>query len=138
MLGTRFAAATHGASGMTEDQFVAIHQGDFDKHAADMFRRVDWNGDGKLTLDEFVAPQRAHFQMMDRDGTGTSCRAIRYACRLRRGAPPPDGRPATVGGHDGGGRSRHGAAVMDRAASGMAASVTAAASAARASAATAM
>src|SRR5262249_40426241 len=61
VLGTRFAAITHNGGAMTEDQFIAIHQGDFQKHTADMFRRVDWNGDGKLTLDEFTAPQRARF-----------------------------------------------------------------------------
>ncbi len=70
VLGTRFAAATHHQPGMTEDQFIAIHQDEFNQHATEMFRRIDWNGDGKLSLDEFAAPQRAHFQMMDRDGTG--------------------------------------------------------------------
>jgi Ca2+-binding EF-hand superfamily protein len=105
-LGARFAAATHGAPGMTEDQFVAIHQGDFDKHVAEMFRRIDWNGDGKLTLDEFTAPQRAHFQMMDRDGTGTvSCNPVRHADFRDGGAPPPDAPPPDGGGDRGG---RHG------------------------------
>lgn len=74
ILGGRFAAATHGAKLMSADQFLAIHQADFAKHSLEMFRRVDWNGDGKLTPEEFSAPQRAHFEMMDRDGSGTvSC-----------------------------------------------------------------
>ncbi len=80
VIGTRFAAATHGGKEMTEDAFIAIHQGDADKHAADMFHRLDWNGDGRLSLEEFEAPQRAHFQMMDHDGTGTvTCNPVTHA-----------------------------------------------------------
>lgn len=102
VLGTRFAAATHKAGGMTEDQFLAMHQGDFQQHAAEMFRRIDWNGDGKLTLDEFTAPQRAHFQMMDREGTGTvSCRPMMHADFRSGGEPPPDA-PSERGGWHGG------------------------------------
>ena len=105
VLGTRFAAATHKAPGMTEDEFIGLHQGDFQDHATQMFRRIDWNGDGKLTLDEFTAPQRAHFQMMDRDGTGTvSCRPAAMHADFRSDAPPPDGPPrgGDRGWHDGG------------------------------------
>jgi Ca2+-binding EF-hand superfamily protein len=108
VLGTRFAAATHGAQFMTEDQFVAIHEAGFQKHAASMFRRLDWNGDGKLTLDEFVAPQRARFQMMDRDGNGAvSCAPVRAAGF--DGAPPPDAAAPPPGAPQEGGdaRGRH-------------------------------
>ena len=74
VLGARFAAATHGAKSMTADQFLAIHQPDFARHTMEMFQRIDWNGDGRLTLEEFAAPQRAHFEMMDSNGSGTvSC-----------------------------------------------------------------
>ena len=97
-IGTRFAAATHGAKEMNEDQFIAIHQGEFQQHAAEMFHRADWNGDGRLSLDEFEAPQRAHFQMMDHDGTGTvSCNPVMHA-DFRHGPPPPDAPPP--GGDD--------------------------------------
>jgi len=103
VLGTRFAVATHRGKLMTEDQFAAIHQADFQRHAGEMFRRIDWNGDGKLTLDEFVAPQRAHFQMMDRDGSGTvSCNPVSRAGFGDGTAPPPDAPPP--GGDDRGGR----------------------------------
>jgi Ca2+-binding EF-hand superfamily protein len=105
VVGTRFAAATHGGTFMTEDQFAAIHQADCQRHAAEMFHRVDWNGDGRLTLDEFVAPQRAHFQMMDRDGSGTVlCNPVRGAGFADDGAPPPDAPPPPPGGDDRGGR----------------------------------
>lgn len=70
VLGSRFNLATHGAKQMSADQFLAMHQSDFAKHTAEMFHRADWNGDGRLTLEEFAAPQRAHFEMMDRSGTG--------------------------------------------------------------------
>jgi Ca2+-binding EF-hand superfamily protein len=105
VLGSRFAAATHKAPLMNEDQFVAIHQGEFQAHAAEMFRRIDWNGDGRLSLDEFVAPQRAHFQMMDHDGSGTvSCNPLMHADFHPDG--PPDGAPPP-GGDDRGGWRRH-------------------------------
>jgi Ca2+-binding EF-hand superfamily protein len=119
MIGTRFAAATHGKKQMAPDEFAAIHQGDFQKHTADMFHRLDWNGDGRLALDEFVAPQRAHFEMMDRDGSGTvQCNSVSHA-DFRPGPPPPDAPPPPPGddedrggrhGHDGHrhGGSRHG------------------------------
>ena len=77
VLGGRFAAAAHGAKQMSADQFLAMHQADFAKHTAEMFHRADWNGDGRLTLEEFAAPQRAHFEMMDRDGSGVvSCSPV--------------------------------------------------------------
>jgi hypothetical protein len=70
VIAKRFAAATHGSPNMTEDEFMAVHMAEFQGHAADMFKRIDWKGDGRITLDEYAAPQRAHFEMMDRDGTG--------------------------------------------------------------------
>jgi Ca2+-binding EF-hand superfamily protein len=35
-----------------------------------MFRRVDWNGDGRITLDEYAASERNYFASLDRQGTG--------------------------------------------------------------------
>ena len=109
VLGSRFVAATHGGKAMSEDQFAAIHLGDLQKHATEMFRRSDWNGDGRLTLEEFQAPQRAHFQMMDHDGTGSvSCNPVMHA-DFRQDPPPPDAPPPGDSDHGGWrGHGRHG------------------------------
>src|SRR5215469_9179790 len=74
VIANRYSKAVHGGKGMTYDEFVSIHMPEFQKHTAEMFKRIDWKGDGKITLEEYAAPQRAHFEMMDRDGTGVvSC-----------------------------------------------------------------
>ena len=100
VLGSRFAAATRGAKLMSADQFLALHQPDFAKHTAEMFHRADWNGDGRLTLEEFAAPQRAHFEMMDRGGTGiVSCNPVVGANYQPGGQPQGDrGRHGFGGG----------------------------------------
>lgn len=73
VLATRFAAAAHGGA-MTSDQFAQMHLPQFRQRMAQMFRRLDWNGDGRLSLDEFAGPQRARFEMFDPDGRGSeSC-----------------------------------------------------------------
>jgi Ca2+-binding EF-hand superfamily protein len=70
----RFMAATHGAQTMSEDQFAALHLAEFRQHATEMFRRLDWSGRGKLSLEDYLAPQRVRFMTLDRDGSGTvSC-----------------------------------------------------------------
>lgn len=71
--GARFAAAAHGPS-LSQDQFTAMHLHDFQLHTEQLFHRLDWNGDGRLTLDEYAQPQRVRFEMFDRDGKGSeSC-----------------------------------------------------------------
>lgn len=71
--GARFAAAAHGPA-MSEEQFAAMHLRDFQLHTDQLFRRLDWNGDGKLALEEYAQPQRVRFEMFDRDGRGSeSC-----------------------------------------------------------------
>ncbi len=63
---------------MSEDQFITSRTKDLHQRVAEMFHRSDWNGDGKLSFDEFAAPTRAVFERMDRDGTGTAfCSARR-------------------------------------------------------------
>ncbi len=72
-LAARFAAAAHGGA-MTSDQFAQMRLPQFRQRTAQMFRRLDWNGDGRLSLDEFAGPQRARFEMFDPDGKGSeSC-----------------------------------------------------------------
>jgi len=71
--GMRFAAAAHGPW-MSAEQFAALDAQKFALYTRQAFRRMDWNGDGKLTLDEYAGPQRARFQAMDREGRGAeSC-----------------------------------------------------------------
>lgn len=70
----QFVAVTHGAPTMTQDQFIAMHMGEFRQHAGEMFKRIDWRGQGKLSLEDYAAPQHARFMMMDKDGSGSvSC-----------------------------------------------------------------
>lgn len=83
-LGARFAAATHHAPLMTLEQFAALRQAGFRQHAAEMFRRLDWNGDGKLSLDEYAGPQRARFMAMDKDGSGAVACASEWTNRTTR------------------------------------------------------
>lgn len=48
------------------------------------FKRADWNGDGKLTLDEFMAPLRGMAVFADADGDSAISRDERGGRR-----PPP-------------------------------------------------
>ncbi|MGC9954845.1 MAG: hypothetical protein ABSD21_11280 [Rhizomicrobium sp.] len=90
-IGARFAAATHHAPAMTLDQFSALRQGEFRQHTLEMFRRIDWNGDGRLSLEDYAAPQRARFMMMDKDGSGTvSCAPAMQADYRPVRKPPQD------------------------------------------------
>lgn len=73
-LGGRFAAVAHGAGAIGPDQFAQLSVQKVQQHTAQVFRRLDWNGDGKLSLDEYAGPQRVRFEMFDRDGKGSeSC-----------------------------------------------------------------
>jgi Ca2+-binding EF-hand superfamily protein len=76
-LGARFVMATHHEPKMSMDQFMAVRANAFRQYNEAMFRRLDWNGDGKLTLAEFAAPQRIRFVAMDRDGAGFIWCALR-------------------------------------------------------------
>jgi Ca2+-binding EF-hand superfamily protein len=72
-LSAKFASATRGGA-MTADQFAEIRLAQFHQREAQTFRRLDWNGDGRLSLEEFAGPERARFEMYDRDGRGSeSC-----------------------------------------------------------------
>src|ERR1700678_2294436 len=88
-----FYDATHGGQTMSEDQFIAARTKDLHQRVTEMFHRSDWNGDGKLSFDEFAAPTRALFERMDRDGTGTAfCSARRSEAEDAPPAPQQRGR----------------------------------------------
>ncbi|MDR3527961.1 MAG: hypothetical protein P4L57_11855 [Rhizomicrobium sp.] len=69
-IGARFAAATHHTPGMSVEQFIAARAAEFYPANEAMFHRLDWNGDGKLTLAEYAAPQHIRFVELDRTGAG--------------------------------------------------------------------
>ncbi len=103
--GQRFAAATGGGAFMSEAQFAASHEKMLRQHSDEMFHRIDWNGDGVLSLQEFAAPIRARFAAMDRNGTGEiSCKAPMGGGMPARGPMP--GRPG-MRGHAGHFRGAH-------------------------------
>jgi Ca2+-binding EF-hand superfamily protein len=109
VIAKRFGMATHGAPEMTEDQFLALHMPEFQAHMAGLFKRVDWNGDGKITLEEYAEPQRAHFAMMDRDGTGVVTCGAQQSSFGRAADDQNDGESggrARARGQGGFGRSR--------------------------------
>jgi Ca2+-binding EF-hand superfamily protein len=81
-IGWRFATATRNAPRMNLEQFISARADAFRQRNAETFRGLDWNADGKLTLAEFAASQRARFMSMDRDGAGfVSCATGRSGWR---------------------------------------------------------
>jgi Ca2+-binding EF-hand superfamily protein len=84
-LGQRFAAVAHGQP-INAQQFAADALKRYREREVELFRRADWNGDGKLTLDEFMAPLRARFFYADRRSTGV------YDCS-RQGRSPSATQP---------------------------------------------
>lgn len=68
-LGQRFASVAHGQP-INGAQFAADAAKRYRDREAKFFRRADWNGDGKLSLEEYVAPLRARFSYSDRNSTG--------------------------------------------------------------------
>ncbi|NIJ50214.1 hypothetical protein [Rhizomicrobium electricum] len=74
VLGYRFASATHRSPTMSLEQFMAERTAEYRKSNEAMFHRLDWNGDGKLSLAEYGAAQRVRLVQLDRDGAGfVSC-----------------------------------------------------------------
>jgi Ca2+-binding EF-hand superfamily protein len=55
---------------MTEQQFEGFRTRSLHQHADQSFRRADWNGDGKLSFDEFSNPIRASFERADKQSAG--------------------------------------------------------------------
>ncbi|HEX4081243.1 MAG TPA: hypothetical protein VHX61_20460 [Rhizomicrobium sp.] len=104
-LAHEFAVATKGAPMMTLDQYVGIHLKDLRDQAAENFHRIDWNGDGKITLDEYMASERDRFEQMDRDGSGViSCSSPRGSRGSDSSAPRA--RSSSSGSRGSGSRGR--------------------------------
>lgn len=106
-LAHEFAAATRGGPMMNLDQYSAIHLKDLRDQAGENFHRIDWNGDGKITLDEYMSSERDRFEQMDRDGSGViSCSSSRSS-RQSEDTPAPSRRSSGgSGGRGVGSRGR--------------------------------
>jgi Ca2+-binding EF-hand superfamily protein len=70
----RYASATGGGKAMTAGQFADDATRRYRERETQYFRRADWNGDGRISLDEYSAPLRAKYSAIDRRGSGViSC-----------------------------------------------------------------
>jgi Ca2+-binding EF-hand superfamily protein len=77
-LAHEFSVATGGKPTMTLEQYTGIHAKDLREQASQMFHGMNWKGDGKLTLEEYMAAERSRFEYLDTEGTGSiSCRSSR-------------------------------------------------------------
>jgi Ca2+-binding EF-hand superfamily protein len=94
-LAREFAEATKGAPTMSAEQFAGLHLKDLRERASVQFHQTDWNGDGKITLEEYMVPERDRFEFMDREGSGA------VSCGSSRG----DGQFGGAGGGQRGGSS---------------------------------
>jgi Ca2+-binding EF-hand superfamily protein len=97
-LAQQFAQAAGAAPAVGQAQFIAYRMKDLRAHTVQMFRRADWNGDGRLSLEEYMTPERVRFQYADRDGTGV------ISCGFHPAAAK--GRGGYHGRGHGGGRGR--------------------------------
>jgi len=97
-LAHEFSVATKNAPAMTLEQYASIHLKDLRDQAGEQFHRIDWNGDGKVSQDEYMAAERDRFEQMDRDGAGV------ISCSSSRGSRAPGGKPSrsqSSGGNSG-------------------------------------
>lgn len=92
-LSSQFAQNTNGAQTMTQAQYMAYRMAGLRQRSDQSFRRDDWNGDGKLFLDEYMAPERSRFESADRDGTGS----IRCSSRSSAADDASDGTSRSSG-----------------------------------------
>ncbi|MGN6514362.1 MAG: EF-hand domain-containing protein [Rhizomicrobium sp.] len=69
-LAQQFMQIAGSAHAVGEPQFVAYRLKGLREHTDEMFHRADWNSDGRLSLEEYMTPERVRFEYADRDGTG--------------------------------------------------------------------
>lgn len=69
-LAQEFSQMAGSASALGQAQFVAYRLRGLREHTDQMFHRADWNGDGRLSLEEYMTPERVRFEYADRDGIG--------------------------------------------------------------------
>ncbi len=69
----RFASATHGKNTMTPEQFGFLYTQQFRERTDALFRKLDWNGDGNLSLEEYASPKRARFEAFEDDRGEETC-----------------------------------------------------------------
>jgi Ca2+-binding EF-hand superfamily protein len=82
VLGQRFAAASGGGSTMSELQFANMSLEKVRKGSDRMFRKIDWNSDGKVSREEFLSAQHVRFNRMDRHASGeVSCAPHAHAAK---------------------------------------------------------
>ncbi|HVZ70000.1 MAG TPA: EF-hand domain-containing protein [Rhizomicrobium sp.] len=96
VLSQRFAAASGGSSTISELQFANMRLDDVRKGSEKLFRKIDWNNDGKIGREEFLNAEHIRFNRMDKRATGeVSCAPRAHAAKADEadgaGASPPRG-----------------------------------------------
>ncbi len=81
----RFAEAGGGAGAIALSRYDGALAAKARARVDGFFRRTDWNGDGRVSLDEYTATVRAQFQRMDHDGRGAVACAAKKTPGKRHG-----------------------------------------------------
>lgn len=99
-LAQEFSQAAGSSPVVGQSQFVSFRLKGLREHTDQMFHRADWNGDGRLSLEEYMTPERVRFQYADSDGTGA------IACGFQKASASDDNRYGRGSHRHSGGRGR--------------------------------